>query len=149
MGDVVRALRAAALPGVGTGPYNIGGGSRVSLMDAIEVIERVAGRRILVDHREAQVRDVRDAAAATSRAARDLGFVPATTLEDGLAQRFEWARLDDAAPSRSRVAAWTHVVLHVGASQTLDSVVFNQLLGSAPTGGTSSWRARMTRGRGA
>ncbi len=34
--------------------------------------------------------NVRDTQADTSRARRQLGFAPATSLEDGLAAEFEW-----------------------------------------------------------
>ncbi len=91
VGDVVRAVRSAceAETAVG-GVYNIGGGSRVALRDALEIIERQAGRPLDVRYEDAQRGDVRDTGADTSAARRDLGFEPSVSLEEGLVAEFEW-----------------------------------------------------------
>ncbi len=88
--DAVAATAAAAVHGVPGRVYNIGGGSRVSLLDVFELIERVSGRPVTVDRQPAQKGDMRDTYADTSRARADLGFVPAVTLEDGLREMFVW-----------------------------------------------------------
>jgi len=95
--DVVRATRAAAsIPSLGGGPYNIGGGSRVSLMDAVGILESVVGQRIAVEHRDPEAGDVHDTAADTALAARELRFRPQTTLAEGLALQFQSAVLERA-----------------------------------------------------
>lgn len=88
--DAVEATAAAAVRGVPGGVYNIGGGSRVSLLEVFDLIGRVSGRPVAIDHQPAQKGDMRDTYADTSRARADLGFVPSVGLEDGLRQMFVW-----------------------------------------------------------
>jgi UDP-glucose 4-epimerase len=88
--DAVTATAAAAVLGVPGGVYNIGGGSRVSLLEVFELIGRVSGRRVLIENQPAQKGDMRDTYADTSKARKDLGFVPAVPLEAGLREMFVW-----------------------------------------------------------
>ena len=90
--DAVAATVAAATQGAPGTLYNIGGGSRVVLLDVFELIGRVTGRAVAIDVRDAEKGDMRDTYADTSRARRDLGFAPAVTLEDGLRAQFEWMK---------------------------------------------------------
>jgi nucleoside-diphosphate-sugar epimerase len=88
--DIVEANVAAAARGAPGGVYNIGGGSRVSVNQVLDMIGRVSGRRprITVDPR--QKGDMRHTYADTARARADLGFVPAVGLEEGLTAQFRW-----------------------------------------------------------
>lgn len=88
--DIVTATAAAGVRGVPGRVYNIGGGSRVSLRDVFEMIARVSGRRLTIDHQPAQKGDMRDTYAETSRARVDLGFRPSVDLETGLRAMFTW-----------------------------------------------------------
>ena len=88
--DAVAATVAAGLRGVPGRVYNIGGGSRVSMHDVIEIIGRVAGRRPLVDADLAQKGDMRHTYADTALARADLGFAPSVSLEEGLAAEYRW-----------------------------------------------------------
>jgi UDP-glucuronate 4-epimerase len=91
VGDVVAATRAAgAVPGVDGAVYNIGGGSQVSLNEAIALIEDIAGTELEVVHRAREPGDVRDTGADTAKARSELGFTASTGLEQGLAAEFEW-----------------------------------------------------------
>jgi UDP-glucuronate 4-epimerase len=89
--DVVAATRAAAAAdGVGGRVYNIGGGSRVSLNGALERLAAIAGRPLDVRRRGREDGDVRHTGADIAAAGADLGFLPATGLEQGLAEEFAW-----------------------------------------------------------
>ena len=89
--DVVTATRAAARSDAAPGHvYNIGGGSRISLAQAIEQIEALAGRKLDVSYMAFQEGDVKDTGADTAAAARDLAFEPDTPFEDGLLAEWEW-----------------------------------------------------------
>jgi nucleoside-diphosphate-sugar epimerase len=88
--DAVSATIAAAERGRIGATYNIGGGSRVSVNDVIDIIERVAGRKLRVDRGPAQKGDMRDTWADTNRARTDLGFAPSVSLEDGLTEEHRW-----------------------------------------------------------
>jgi nucleoside-diphosphate-sugar epimerase len=88
--DAVSATIAAATRGKDGHVYNVGGGSRVSINDVLEMIGRVSGRRPLVTVCPTQKGDMRHTYADTARARTDLGFSPSVTLEDGLAAEYKW-----------------------------------------------------------
>jgi nucleoside-diphosphate-sugar epimerase len=88
--DAVSATIAAATRGVPGRVYNVGGGSRVSMNQVIEMIGRVAGRPPLVTSDPAQRGDMRHTYADTSLARNDLGFAPTVSLEEGLAAEYRW-----------------------------------------------------------
>jgi UDP-glucose 4-epimerase len=88
--DAVSATVAAGQRGVPGRVYNIGGGSRVSMNEVIEMIGRVTGRRPLVTVDPVQKGDMRHTYADTSLAHADLGFAPTVSLEEGLAKEYRW-----------------------------------------------------------
>jgi len=88
--DAVSATIAAATKGVPGRVYNIGGGSRVSMNQVMQIIGRVAGRQLMITRDEAQKGDMRHTYADTTLARHDLGFAPQVGLEEGLAAEFQW-----------------------------------------------------------
>ena len=88
--DAVTATVAAAVRGAPGGVYNIGGGSRVSLREVLDMIARVANSPMKIDAQPAQKGDMRDTYADTTRARADLAFAPSTGLEAGLRQMLNW-----------------------------------------------------------
>jgi len=88
--DAVAATIAASERGAVGGVYNIGGGSRVSVSDVLEIVSRVTGRALQVEHGPVQKGDMRDTCADTARARADLGFSPAVSLEEGLTEEYRW-----------------------------------------------------------
>jgi UDP-glucose 4-epimerase len=88
--DAVNANVLAAARGIPGRVYNIGGGSRVSVNEVLEMIARLSGRRPLVTVDPAQKGDMRHTYAETWLARMDLGFVPAVGLEEGLAAEYHW-----------------------------------------------------------
>jgi UDP-glucuronate 4-epimerase len=88
--DAVRATVAAGSAPSG-GVYNVGGGSEASMDEAIDVLERVAGRELDVERGPAAAGDMRRTSADTSRIRADLGWSPTTGLEEGLRLQWEWA----------------------------------------------------------
>jgi UDP-glucuronate 4-epimerase len=92
VGDIVDATLAAAARAhhVAGHVYNVGGGARVPLSAAIEIIAELTGRRLAPGQAPAQLGDVVDTGADISRAAADLAYEPKVTLEDGLRAEFEW-----------------------------------------------------------
>jgi nucleoside-diphosphate-sugar epimerase len=91
--DVVNATLSAALRGRRGAVYNVGGGSRHALADAIAVVEALAGEPLQVAYLDSQRGDARDTAADISSARRDLGWQPGHSLADGLAEQFAWHQL--------------------------------------------------------
>jgi UDP-glucuronate 4-epimerase len=89
--DVVEATRAAAsVPGAAGRAYNVGGGSRVSVRQALELLRVLAGRALEVRYEERQRGDVRHTGADTERAREELGYRPRIAFEQGLRAQFEW-----------------------------------------------------------
>jgi nucleoside-diphosphate-sugar epimerase len=89
--DAVAATLAAADLGVNGAIYNIGGGERRTVRDVLSVLERLIGKSLSVRFGESQLGDVKDTAANTSRARKDLGFAPQTNIGQGLQNQVEWA----------------------------------------------------------
>jgi UDP-glucose 4-epimerase len=88
--DAVAATAAAAERGVPGRAYNIGGGSRVSINQVLEMIGHVAGRPLQVRREPAQLGDMRDTFADTALAREDLGFAPSVSLEEGIKAEYRW-----------------------------------------------------------
>ena len=79
--------------------YDVGGGSETTLLHAIGVLERHAGRKLEAHSQDVAVGDVLRTAADTTRLQERTGWAPRISLEDGLG-----AQLDD-----SIVHAWALV----------------------------------------
>lgn len=91
--DVVSATRAATVtPGLAGSVMNIGGGSRISLSDAVDVLEEVSDRKIQRRLLDSQRGDVRDTAAAIDEARARISYAPQTSIHEGLALQWDWAR---------------------------------------------------------
>ena len=88
--DAVSATIAAATRGLAGRVYNIGGGSRVSVNEVLEMVARVSGKRLQLSVDPVQKGDMRHTYADTSLARTDLGYQPTIGLERGLAAEFTW-----------------------------------------------------------
>ena len=91
--DILRATRAAALaPRAAGRVYNVGGGSRTSLAEAIRLIGELSGSALSVNHLPAQAGDVLATGADVSRARAELGYEPRMDVASGLAAQLDWTR---------------------------------------------------------
>ncbi len=88
--DIVDATVAAGALGRPGEAYNIGGGHPIALIDAIHMLARLMGRAVTLEHRAPARGDARMTAADVSACSRDLGVLPSTSLEDGLAHQIQW-----------------------------------------------------------
>jgi UDP-glucose 4-epimerase len=88
--DAVAATVAAGDRGVPGRAYNVGGGSRVSVNQVLEIVGRLAERPLDVRREPAQKGDMRDTYADTSLARADLGFSPRVSLQEGLEAEYRW-----------------------------------------------------------
>ena len=70
---------------------NVGGGGEASMLEAIALLEQLAGRALDVRHVDGAKGDVSRTRADVSRIASALGWRPETSLEDGLARMWSWA----------------------------------------------------------
>ncbi len=92
VGDAVEANVLAALRGENGESYNVSGGSRVTLLDAVRLLEKVAGRKAEIEFQPPKKGDARNTGGDASRARDRLGFRPAVGLEDGLTRMGAWMR---------------------------------------------------------
>lgn len=90
--DAVAANLGSAKDGVPGTAYNIGGGSRVSMNEVIEIVEKIIGGELKVKRVETQKGDVRDTSADTTLARRDFGYAPVVGLEEGLEREWQWIK---------------------------------------------------------
>jgi nucleoside-diphosphate-sugar epimerase len=88
--DAVNANLLAMEKGSAGGIYNIGGGSRITLNHAIELLEKIAGKKARRNQSGREKGDVLHTWADTSRAQTELGFHPRYNVEKGLRKEFEW-----------------------------------------------------------
>lgn len=89
--DIVDGAVAAGLHGVPGSVYNLGGGSRVSMLEVLDVIRQETDG-LTVRHEPAQRGDARDTAADISRAAEELSYAPTRTVAEGLREQVAWHR---------------------------------------------------------
>jgi len=88
--DIVAGMQAALDRPNGFSVYNIGNGNPITLDGLLEEIARVFGVDIQIDSAPDQPGDVPTTWADVSKAGRDLGYAPRTSLADGLEQFREW-----------------------------------------------------------
>jgi nucleoside-diphosphate-sugar epimerase len=84
--DVVAATIAAAERGKQP-VYNVSGGATSTLFGAIEEIERLTGRRALIDFSQPARGDATKTSADLTAAKRDLRYRPTVSLREGLARQ--------------------------------------------------------------
>ncbi len=90
VGDIVDALLAAV--GRTGGPFNIGTSRETTVEELHRACASVAGVPHAPRLEAARLGDVRRSVLDASLAARELGWTPRTSLEDGLAQTWAWMR---------------------------------------------------------
>jgi UDP-glucose 4-epimerase len=91
--DVVQALlKAAQAPGVAGRVYNIGTGRSVNLLDLAAALNRLLDKNIAPKHAPPRAGDVRHSRADIRRARQELGYEPAVSFEQGLAETLRWYR---------------------------------------------------------
>ena len=88
--DIVRANLLAAECSQSGVVANIAGGSRVTVLETVRLLEEITGAKGQVSFVESAKGDVRDTWADTTRAREVLGFTPQVSLADGLAAQVRW-----------------------------------------------------------
>ena len=91
VGDAVDATIAAMERAPAGAVYNVGGGEEASMLEAIALLERIAGRALAVRHVDAARGDVARTKADVSSIRDGLGWEPRTPLADGLTAMWSWA----------------------------------------------------------
>jgi UDP-glucose 4-epimerase len=90
--DVVEANLLAFSKGKEGEVYNVGGGSRIELIQAINVIEEISGKKANLKFTEPQKGDAKHTYADISKARRDFDYNPKIGINRGLERHYEWLR---------------------------------------------------------
>lgn len=90
--DIVQATRAAASAPASGLAVNVGGGSRVTVTETLELLSQIVGRPLNVRHEPFAPGDARHTGADLARARGLFGFEPSTCLEEGLRAEVDWIR---------------------------------------------------------
>lgn len=88
--DIVEANVQAGL-GDAAGVFNVGGGSRVTLNEVLQVMGELVGP-VHIDRRPNEAGDVTHTWADTSAAQSAFGYAPQVSLREGLARQVAWHR---------------------------------------------------------
>jgi nucleoside-diphosphate-sugar epimerase len=72
--------------------FNIGGGSRISLSEAIGLLEQITGKKANLKYNQKSRGDMKDTAADISRAQKHLNYKPKFILKEGLKKEVEWVQ---------------------------------------------------------
>lgn len=88
--DAIAANLAAADRGAPGETYNIGGGSRVSLMEVLGALEEATGQKPDLRFGDAQQGDARHTAAAIDKARAQLGYMPKVGIGEGIRAEIAW-----------------------------------------------------------
>jgi UDP-glucose 4-epimerase len=90
-------LAAAAGPQANGEVMNVGCNHRISVLDLVDIVNDLLGRRIAAVFTPARPGDVRDSQAAVDKAARLIGYQPLVSVWDGLAATVDWLAAERAA----------------------------------------------------
>ena len=91
--DIVAAnIAASKVPKAVGKVFNIGGGSRVTLLELLDMMEQVMGQPIERNYLGNAVGDARHTSADISEAQKILGYAPQVSLLEGLTQQWHWIK---------------------------------------------------------
>ena len=91
--DAVAAnLAAGEVPKAIGQVFNIGGGSRVTLLELLEIMEQVIGHPIKKNYINKVAGDARHTSADVTKAQKILNYVPQVSLKEGLEKEWQWIK---------------------------------------------------------
>lgn len=74
------------------GVFNAGCGVGLSVLEVIEVVERVVGASVAIDYRESRGFDVREIVLDISKAYEKCLWRPMISIEEGVGRQYEWLK---------------------------------------------------------
>lgn len=90
--DVVAANLAVLRDEAFGQAFNVGGGTRISLNELLELMEVVVGQEITIEYAPARKGDVPHTAADTSALRSATDWEPAVDLKEGLSKQWDWIK---------------------------------------------------------
>ncbi|MNW38604.1 dTDP-glucose 4,6-dehydratase [compost metagenome] len=90
--DIVHGNCLAALHAEPGQVYNLGGGSRISMLEVFEYVKDITGVDFKIDFLPSQKGDAKNTSADITKAHRVFGYSPSFDLKEGLKKQWEWNR---------------------------------------------------------
>ena len=90
--DIVRGTILASEKGIDGQVYNLGGGSRITVNDVLNMLSKIMDTRLDVEFAEKQKGDMRHTFASTELAKTQLGYDPSFSVHKGLTAEFNWLK---------------------------------------------------------
>ena len=90
--DIVTGILGAIDHCEGFSTYNLGNSRPVELRRLIEIIETALGKSAHIEHEDAKPGDVEITYADVTKARREIGFNPSTSIEEGITRYVSWYR---------------------------------------------------------
>ena len=90
--DIVNGTCLALEKGVPGRIYNLGGGSRITVNEVLDMLADLTGTGLKVKYAEKQKGDMRHTFASTERAASDMAYSPSIPVREGLAKEYAWLK---------------------------------------------------------
>lgn len=90
--DIVNGTIRSAEKGIEGKTYNLGGGSRITVNQVLQMIKEISELNPQVRYVEKQKGDMRHTYASTDEARNDFGYAPGVTVQEGLKQEYNWLK---------------------------------------------------------
>ena len=90
--DVVEANMLILKNEIQEGIFNIGGGTRISINNVIQILKDLTGKDVNVKYMSSEKGDVKHTCADITRANRILGYRPKISVKEGLSREIEWLK---------------------------------------------------------
>ncbi|MCX5726433.1 MAG: NAD-dependent epimerase/dehydratase family protein, partial [Candidatus Saganbacteria bacterium] len=72
--------------------FNIGGGSKIQLNEAIKILEKIIGKVAKTRNLPPEKGEMKDTLADVTKAKKILGYKPAVSIEEGLIREVKWVK---------------------------------------------------------
>jgi nucleoside-diphosphate-sugar epimerase len=86
------SLRACEAPAASGRVFNVGTGSRITLNQVLQLLEKICGKVVRAKHDPPRAGDIRDSQADIALSRKILGFEPRVNFEEGLRRTWDWYR---------------------------------------------------------
>src|SRR5579864_2417770 len=86
------SLRACEAPAASGKVFNVGTGSRITLNQVLQLLEKICGKPVRANYDAPRSGDIRDSQADIALSRKILGFEPRVNFEEGLRRTWDWYR---------------------------------------------------------
>ena len=90
--DVVQANILAMSPNASGGVYNIGGSARITVLEVLDILRDITGKKIKVKFIDKQKGDMKHTYSDITRAKKLLKYSPDYSVKEGLKEEYKWLK---------------------------------------------------------